>query len=107
MENRGLTKLDATWDRVIEVWWGCLWRFVIFVLLPGMVIGYFFAILATFIMGPMVGALMGKIALFVVTALLSIPLCKLVLETKFRSFSVGLVAEPPGEPTPSGHDGPN
>ena len=104
MDSSGVAKLEPTWERVLQVWWAALWRIVVFVLVPALVAGFLVGAFSAFLFTPIIGQFFGLAVLFGMSALLSVPLCKMVLLTKFDGFSLALLAEdrakaPPPQPT--------
>jgi ABC-type uncharacterized transport system permease subunit len=39
-----MVEVELTWSRILRIWWGLLWRYLLYALLLGLVIGFIVAI---------------------------------------------------------------
>jgi hypothetical protein len=84
-------RLDVTWDRLLKVWWSFAWRWTVFAVLIGMVLGAlggFIAAVAVPGRGGLLGGILGQLA-GIPASLIAM---KMILQKKFQAFSIQLVS---------------
>src|ERR1035438_746111 len=86
--------LEITWDRVLVLWWGLVWRGTIFGVAVGAVLGFCGGFLVGFAGHPELGAAVGMLLGWLGSIPLSIVILRIVLWKKFSEFSVRLVRNP-------------
>ena len=84
--------LEATWDRVVCVWWSFVWRCMVFTVIAAFIVGLVVGVVLGFVgRGHSAGAV-GAVIGFLVWFPVSLWVVRTILQKRFGQFSVRLVA---------------
>ena len=83
--------LEITWDRVLVLWWGLVWRTTVFGVAVGAALGFCGGFLVGLAGHPELGVAVGMLLSWLASIPLSIVILRIVLRRRFAEFSVRLV----------------
>jgi hypothetical protein len=91
VENEVPQRLPVTWNLAVRIWWGILWRCLLFVALPSLLFSSIVAAIVAFLFVPFLAGAVLKTLFVMSFAALSLPLCRWMLEYGFDGLSIDVV----------------
>ncbi len=88
-----MEKIEVTWGNTLRVWWSYFWRFSLFSLILGAVLGFIGGVVVGVMGNPELGGTVGAILGWLGTFPVSIWVCKEILNKQYKTFSVALINE--------------
>ena len=86
-------KLEVTWQRVLTIWWSIAWRGFVFGVLSGVIVGAFWGLIAGLLGHADKAEKWGTLGGQIVSIPISMIVLKMVLEKKWKEFSIALISE--------------
>ena len=84
--------LEATWDRVVRVWWSLMWRCTLFTVIAAFVVGFVAGVVMGFVGRGHSAGTVGAVIGFLISFPVSLWVLRTILQKSFGHFSVRLVA---------------
>ena len=88
-----VAKLEVTWGRALTVWWSLMWRIIVFGVAAGLVAGAFVGVIAGLTGQADKAKVWGGVAGYIVSVPVPMLVVKIVLQKKWKEFSIGLIPE--------------
>ncbi|MBI5014528.1 MAG: hypothetical protein HZB55_03440 [Deltaproteobacteria bacterium] len=100
MEGTETQGLEVTWNRALAVLWGFLWRLVFLAGVVNAIAAGVFGVVVAFVLTPPIASVVSVAVFLVLTLVSAVPIMRSVLTNRFADFSIRLVPNEDGPPTP-------